>query len=152
MPSYFWTSVDTWLLVSLRTSGSLLNCWSLHKASLLYALDDLSPINLNSLSVLRYYDGRRIYPDTMWLDENEHIFNFNRKSELILETERRKDVKRPKIVILTFYYARKRCWEHLKSFPNQQQPRECKVVDMRIARPTAIFSCKKPITKKIICT
>ena len=75
-----------------------------------------------------------------------------RKSELILETERRKDVKRPKIVILTFYYARKRCWENLKSFPNQQQPRECKVVDMRIARPTAIFSCKKPITKKIICT
>ena len=31
------------------------------------------------------------------------------KSELSLETERRKDVKRPKIVILTFYYARKRC-------------------------------------------
>ena len=75
-----------------------------------------------------------------------------RKSELILETERRKDVKRPKIVILTFYYARKRCWENLKSFPNLQQPRECKVVDIRIARPTAIFSCKKPITKKIMCT
>ena len=74
------------------------------------------------------------------------------KSELILETERRKDVKRPKIVILTFYYARKRCWENLKSFPNPQQPRECRVVDIRIARPTAIFSCKKPITKKIICT
>ena len=75
-----------------------------------------------------------------------------RKSELILETERGKDVKRPKIVILTFYYARKRCWENLKSFPNLQQPRECKVVDIRIARPTAIFSCKKPITKKIMCT
>ena len=75
-----------------------------------------------------------------------------RKSELILETERRKDVKRPKIVILTFYYTRKRCWENLKSFPNPQQPRECRVVDIRIARPTAIFSCKKPITKKIICT
>ena len=54
------------------------------------------------------------------------------KSELIVETERRKDVTRPKIVILTFYYARKRCWEHLKSFPNQQQPREHKVVDTEL--------------------
>ena len=29
------------------------------------------------------------------------------------------------------------------SFPNQQQPHEGKMADMRIVRPTAIFSCKK---------
>ena len=65
------------------------------------------------------------------------------KRELILETERRKDVKRAKIVKLTFLLCPKKMLEKPVSFPNQQQPHEGKMADMRIVRPTAIFSCKK---------
>ena len=31
---------------------------------------------------IRNNEWRRIYPDTMWLDENEHIFNFNWKERV----------------------------------------------------------------------
>ena len=65
------------------------------------------------------------------------------KSELILETERRKDVKTAKIVKLTFLLCPKKMLEKPVSFPNQQQPHEGKMADMRIVRPTAIFSCNK---------
>lgn len=54
------------------------------------------------------------------------------KSELILETERRKDVKRAKIVELTFLLCPKKMLEKPVSFPNQQQPHEWRICELYV--------------------
>ena len=71
------------------------------------------------------------------------------KSELILETERRKDVKRAKIVKLTFCYAPKRCWKNRCHFQINNNLMKAKWGICELYVQQRSFLVKKPlITKK----